>query len=163
MDPVLVSPPDAPLVELQTLKQHLRVDHDLDDALIEAYEVAVSGLLDGPGGQLGRCIRRQTWQVEVEAPGIFPAPVPDVLEVTASAGAATIARRGREVVVTVSEPCTLDLTCGLPDHLLPQVRVAVMILVAHLYEHREPILTGTIVAEVPMSADALLADLRRPL
>lgn len=40
------------------------------------------------------------------------------------------------------------------------IKQAIMIMVAHWYENREPIITGTIVAEVPMSANALLGPYR---
>lgn len=40
------------------------------------------------------------------------------------------------------------------------IKQAIMIVVAHWFEHREPVITGTIVAEVPMSATALLGPYR---
>lgn len=36
------------------------------------------------------------------------------------------------------------------------IRAAIKILVGHWYEHREPVVTGTIVSPMPMSVDALL-------
>lgn len=36
------------------------------------------------------------------------------------------------------------------------IRAAMKILIGHWFEHREPVVTGTIVAQMPMSVDALL-------
>lgn len=42
---------------------------------------------------------------------------------------------------------------------VPEVlRLSVMVYVAHLYAFREPIITGTIVADIPMHVAALMAD-----
>lgn len=40
------------------------------------------------------------------------------------------------------------------------IKQSILIMIAHWHEHREPIITGTIVAEVPMSAKALLGPYR---
>ena len=42
------------------------------------------------------------------------------------------------------------------------IRLAIRMLVSHWYESREPIVTGTIVAKVPMTVDALLMQYRVP-
>lgn len=45
-----------------------------------------------------------------------------------------------------------------------RVKLAVSLMTSHMYEHREPIVTGTIVAGVPTSLQSLLSQLtiRRP-
>ena len=62
MSVVVIAPP-APLVELDLVKQHLRVDHDDDDTLIAALLAAASANIDGPDGWLGRAIGLQTLEL----------------------------------------------------------------------------------------------------
>lgn len=56
---VVVTPPDL-LVERDLVKQHLRVDGDAEDTLIDLYVAAACGHIDGPGAYLGRAIGAQT-------------------------------------------------------------------------------------------------------
>lgn len=52
---------------------------------------------------------------------------------------------------------TVRYTAGWTAEDLPEdARLALLMLVAHWYDRREPIVTGTIVAEVPMTVAALL-------
>lgn len=46
-----------------------------------------------------------------------------------------------------------------------RIKMAVSLMAAHMYEHREPIITGTILASVPTGLSALLSQLtiRRPM
>lgn len=64
--PVLISPPDLPVVSLAEAKAHLRVDHDDDDALIEGLIRAATEHLDGWTGILGRCLVDQTWRQDFD-------------------------------------------------------------------------------------------------
>ncbi len=64
--PVVVVSPPAPLVGLDLLKQHLRVDGSDDDALITAYAAAAQGQIDGPAGWLGRAIGPQTLELRLD-------------------------------------------------------------------------------------------------
>lgn len=38
------------------------------------------------------------------------------------------------------------------------IRQAILIMVAHFYEHREPIITGTIVSDVPMAVQTIITS-----
>lgn len=62
MSVAVITPPE-PLVELELAKAHLRVDHDDDDALIEAFIAAASADLDGPEGWMGRALGMQTLEL----------------------------------------------------------------------------------------------------
>lgn len=62
LPPALVTPPSGDIVSLAEAKQHLRVDHDLDDSVIEALLAAAVGHLDGYTGILGRCLLTQVWR-----------------------------------------------------------------------------------------------------
>lgn len=48
-----------------------------------------------------------------------------------------------------------------PDQEPPDIRAAVLELVARMYEYRVPIVTGTVVSEVPYSVEATLSHWRR--
>ncbi len=52
--------PPAPLVTLERVKAHLRVDGAEEDDLIAVYIAAAQATIDGPGGWLGRALGRQT-------------------------------------------------------------------------------------------------------
>lgn len=62
LPPELVAAPSAKPVSVAEAKAHLRVDHDLDDALIGRAIDAAIGYLDGYGGILGRALVAQRWR-----------------------------------------------------------------------------------------------------
>lgn len=59
----VLEPPSVRLVTLAEMKQHLRVDHDDDNALIEAYMTAAERRIDGPSSITGRAVRPQRLRV----------------------------------------------------------------------------------------------------
>lgn len=69
LDLVRVDAPATPLVTVDELKLSLRVDHDDDNDLIEAFGESVTDHLDGFAGTLGRALVTQTWKLSL--PG-FP-------------------------------------------------------------------------------------------
>ena len=91
--PIRTDPPADRLVTLDDIKRHAVVEHDEDDALLEAMLDATVGLLDGHGGLLGRCLVSQDWRQDLAnwpeaGPGSGPAagllrlPFPDVSAAT---------------------------------------------------------------------------------
>jgi uncharacterized phiE125 gp8 family phage protein len=60
-----VAPPDPayPVLTLDEVKAHVRVDHADDDALLALYRDAVIESLDGRDGWLGRALHAQTWEL----------------------------------------------------------------------------------------------------
>lgn len=61
LDPVLVAGPAADPVTLAELKQHVRVDHDDDDAHLRICLAAAVARVDGWSGILRRGLVTQTW------------------------------------------------------------------------------------------------------
>lgn len=95
----------------------------------------------------------------------------DGAEQTLSAAVYTVdasSRPGRVVLAYDQEwPTTRDVinnvrirfVCGfgIPTAIPKDIRQAALIMASHWYEHREPIVTGTIVSAVPMTVQAILA------
>jgi len=59
--------PASALLTLEDAKTHLRVDDDVDDALIDGLIGAATDLLDGYSGILGRALITQTWRQSFSA------------------------------------------------------------------------------------------------
>ncbi len=161
MIPVLVTAPIALPVDLSEAKAHCRIDHNDDDVLIESYIGAATGHLDAWTGILGRCIMPQVWRVSAPA-GDVVLPFPNVTEATAAyvAGPAplTITATALGPCVTLSEACDVTFSCAMPAHLLAAVKVIVLMLIGHWYKTREAV--GDATAEVPMAAEAMIAQMR---
>lgn len=127
MNPVRVTPPTAPVVTLGDMKDHLRVNHDDQDLMIQSLTDAAVSHLDGWRGVLGRCIMPQTWSVSFRRAGCFDLPFPDIQTVT---GGTWDGCR-----VTLTEPGPVGFTCALPEDALPAVQDAVKIWVQMRYDN----------------------------
>jgi uncharacterized phiE125 gp8 family phage protein len=80
----LVAAPEGGVVSLEEMKEHLRIDFNDDDDLIEAMTEAVTVHLDGPGGTLGRALIPQTWELRMAwFPRVVRLPLPPFIEVEA--------------------------------------------------------------------------------
>lgn len=80
----LVTPPARVVVSLDDMKEHLRVDHDSEDDLIEAYTAAATAHIDGRDGWLQRALVDQTWDFKPDCwPSARPIrlPLPPLIEV----------------------------------------------------------------------------------
>lgn len=146
MNPALVIPPVGPVVQLAELKQFLRVTHSAEDMLIASLEVAAVAHLDGWAGILCRCILPQTWSTFLPA-GSHTLPFPDVtsaqLEVDGETVDLELQRFGSGARIELCQPATVTFSCAMPEHLLPSVRVAVMMWVAEVYGGREASAAGS--------------------
>lgn len=162
--PVLVTPPSQPIVLLDDLAAHLRLDADDDLPLVEQLGEAATAYLDGWAGVLGRCVMPQTWQVAVDEAGDVVLPMPNVTVATVDYGdgpeALDVTPSVSGPVVTVTGTGTVTFTCALPERQLPQVQLIVKLLVAHWYANREEVNVAGSVTEMPMAASALMAPLR---
>lgn len=185
--PVLVTPPDAAPVSLVEAKAHLRVDHDDDDAVIAAMVEAATALLDGWRGVLGRAMVTQTWRQDLRAwpwGRKLYLTVDPALEIVAirywpadgGAQAALAEDRYSGILADHLGPfvrlgadlpalaCRDDAVSvefvagfGAPEDVPASLKAAIMLMVGHLYEHREAS------AENAMSGtvQALISPLRR--
>jgi len=164
MTPYLVTAPSGSLVERDDIKAYLRVDHDDDDAVIDALSAAAVAYLDGWRGALCRAILPQTWAIDVDAAGEFTLPLPDVTEATADHGGGEVAIEVTPGAagprVTVTDACTIRFDCEMSESHQAIARVIAFSLIAHWFETREAVQSGNGLAEVPMHAAALIQSLR---
>lgn len=165
--------PVGSVVDLAGLRDQCRVDGTDHDASLTAFGLAAEAYLDGYGGILGRAILPQTWRDTFTGWGELRLTLPDVASVVVSyqdaAGvwititAPTIERDDRGWFLTATGPDTaavrVDYVAGLASDKLPVAAVIVRLMVANWFANREAVVTGTIVADLPMAVDALIGVL----
>lgn len=150
---VVVVEAPQPVVTLDRAKQHLRVDGIDDDALIEGYIAAATGMIDGPTGWLGRTIGRQTLEAAFAIVNCrrVTLPYPPVVRVDA----VTLTREGIAMPIAASrysvagETVTFrDLVTAADDMLTvryqtgyevvpPPIVAAILLITGELYAKRE--------------------------
>ncbi|KPH66897.1 head-tail connector protein [Novosphingobium sp. ST904] len=184
---VVVTPP-APVVTLDEAKSHLRVRHNDEDALIEAYVTAATAHIDGPAGWLGRSIGEQVLEArfslifegnanEIRLPfgpvvELVGVRYRDYDETEQDADLAdfelagdTLRRPGRpslwEGGSLRDEAATVQYRTGYAEPPAP-IRAAILMMVGDLYANRETVAIGASAAAIPMStAPARLLSLYR--
>jgi len=171
-----VSAPVTPAVSLAVAKMHCRVDHDEEDALIEALIATATDMFDGMDGLLGMAIMPQVWQGKIlpttETIGIplWPVESVDVIEYVATDGSHLSLPVSAYEIETCSgkasivpgddwpdmdpgESITITFTAGSAE-CPKRVSLAIMMMVAHWYENREAI--GTRRFEIPLGVMPLI-------
>jgi uncharacterized phiE125 gp8 family phage protein len=80
----LIAPAAQPIVSLEDMKAHLRVDHADDDPLIEGLVKAATSYFDGWSGILGRALIAQTWELTLDSfpPREMKLPIGPLISVT---------------------------------------------------------------------------------
>jgi len=186
LPPVLITPPSDTPVSLSEVKGHCRVDHNDDDAVLEALLAAAVDHLDGWTGILGRCIVSQTWRQDFPSFGCMRlalGPVKSIASVTyydADNAQQTLSSDiytlltgplGDYVVLKpdqswpehYSRPDAVSVTYEAgaePEDVPAAIKAAILLLVAHWYENRGAAGEGGM-AELPFAVSALIAPYRR--
>lgn len=181
LPPELVTAPTAKPISLAEAKAHLRVDHDLENDVIERAIAAAVVHLDGYVGILGRALMAQRWR---QFFSFWPAsrtlrlslaPAVDIVEirVRASDGAETVLDpAGYRLLARASQPqvlfpvsaslpapacepdaiaVTYDAGYGAAADVPEPIRQAVLLMVGDMYRFPETVALGAAGA-VPMSA-----------
>jgi uncharacterized phiE125 gp8 family phage protein len=187
MNATLLSGPALEPVALLDAKAHLRVDHDEDDALISAAIVAARLHVEAA---TRRVLIAQTWRIGLDRwprKRILRLPVAPLISVDAvrvrdAEGGVVTVEEGEYEVDTVSVPgrialaatapapatrtvnaIEIDLTAGYGATSLAvpsPLRHAIMMLVAHWYEHRGPAGHDQAGNTAPQGYAALIAPYR---
>lgn len=182
-----VAPAEFP-ISLGEAKEHLRVDGDDDDRLIQRLIRAATSRLDGTAGILGRALVTQTWVVEsryfANRMNLPLAPVQSITSVkywdtdgvqqTWASSNYTL-HEDHVPFIRAVDGATLPSVdarddaveiifvagYGAASAVPEEIKHALLFWVAHLYEIREPAVVGVQIAPVPMATDALLAPYKR--
>jgi uncharacterized phiE125 gp8 family phage protein len=187
----LVTPPALVPVSLSDAKEHLRVTDDAEDDLITSMVAAATSYFDAENGTLGRAIMEQTWRLTLDsAPtGDLILPFPPVQSVSSvkyydgENSEQTFSSSNYRVVIEggvarvqlvsgASWPSVYDradafwvtyvtgaASAGDVDEGLV---LAIKLLLAHWYEHREGAVVGATTATLPIGVDFLTHRLRAP-
>ena len=182
MSLILLSPPSAEPVTLSEVKDHLRITHDDEDALITGILVSASRSVEARGGL---ALTPQSWRLTLDAVPeetitlpLHPVTSIDSVSVLDSAGAAhmidaalyeiaagspgRLRRAGPWPAVGVRlDGVRIDFTAGYVNAAdVPEpLKQAVKILAAHFYEMREAA-SDTRILSVPQGVDTLIAPFR---
>lgn len=185
---VLVTPPASAPISLVEAKSHLRVDHSDEDTHIQLLIDAATSYLDGYTGILGRCIVQQTWDLYLDefptSESSIQIPLGPLISVssvtyTDTNGDPATVDSDNYTVDTVtppgwvvpdssfSWPSTLDAINAVKVRFIagystvpPAIKAAMLLMVADLYENREPVVIGQTVNET-RAVQSLLAPFRR--
>jgi uncharacterized phiE125 gp8 family phage protein len=183
MNPILVEGPAVEPVSLPEMKEHLRVDHDAEDALIEGLVRAARLMVEAASRRL---LVAQTWRVFLDRwPGGGTVLLP-LSPLIAVAGITVVDPSGADIPIpperidadglsdppriTVADPppsgrprngITITLRAGYgatAEDVPATLRLAIKIVVARWFENR-----GDIAGEqtLPPDALALIAPFRR--
>lgn len=181
-----VTPPAQTAILLDQVKAHSRIDFDEEDGLLGAYIAAAIDYAERVTGRsfINRTLRqvidrfptgRMPIELErpplvsvsdityIDAAGDEQVMDPTDYDVDTSTIMGTVSpaygrswplvRRGRRAVQITFTAGYGESTADLPA----TITQALIMLVGHWYEHREPIVVGTIVAHVPHSVESLLS------
>lgn len=187
--PVRTVAPAAPLLTIEEVKAHLRVDHADEDVLITGLMDAATAHLDGYQGILGRALITQTWTVDfptfrnrLDIP-LGPVQSATIQYYDSSNEQQTLATSVYAVLTDGLGPyvalkynqqwpqtytrddavrVTFVAGYGAAGKDVPlAIRAAMLLLIANWYDNRSAVSVGETASELPLSAAALLAPFRR--
>jgi uncharacterized phiE125 gp8 family phage protein len=185
---VVVTPPPALPVSIVEAASYLRVDDlEREATTIHTLIDAATRYLDGPDGVLGRALVTTTYDLVLDAFPAGGAPImllPPVQSVTAIAyrdqagdeqawtdyavdlvSGRVVPAYGTTYPTTRAVPNAVSVrfTAGHPAAAVDRAdKLIVLLLVAHYFENREPVVVGQNVASVPLHVERLI-DARRRL
>lgn len=174
----LVTPPESEPVTLAEAKFHCKVDDSDSDDYISALITAAREYAEQ---YQNRALMPQAWLMTLDYfPDIIRVSKPPLISASveyddsnddtitlSSAVVDTYSTPGRIVPaygqcfpITRAKPACVRVTfqCGYADadHVPAATKTAIKMIVAHLFEIRQPILTGSISSKLPYTVDALL-------
>jgi uncharacterized phiE125 gp8 family phage protein len=187
MPPVRLTAP-TPVIDLATVRQHLRISGTEEDALLAIYLKTALGKLDGWNGVLTRCICAQDWRSTAadfnggQIPLPFAGPVtlgsvvyldPDGASQTVPLAQCRIEETAQGTVLIVDDFAAFDVmpdrndavritaTYGWDAADVPgPILSAILLLVSHYYENRSAAAFGGGFGQLPMGVLDLIQPWR---
>jgi uncharacterized phiE125 gp8 family phage protein len=184
---VLIAAPEIEPVTLAEAKAHLRLDESSEDGLVASFIQTSRLQIEAT---LGLALITQIWSYRLdkwpdgcvlELP-LRPVQSVTAVRITAADGSVDTLGAERYLLDGASAPPRLHATpspwprpgvraqgveivirAGFGDEagsVPPPIRQALLMLVAHWYENREPVLVGTSASSIPDTISALLAPYR---
>jgi uncharacterized phiE125 gp8 family phage protein len=182
----LVTAPAIEPITLQEAKDHMRVDHAYDDALIEPLITAAREMVESI---TRRALITQTWDYYLDTfPNVLRLPMSPLQSISSITytdvdGASQTLSSAVYVVDSDHEPgrvyegysqswpstqsirkaVKVRYVAGYGDAAVDvpmPIRQAMLLIIGHLYENREPYITGTTISKSPMAAESLLGPYR---
>jgi uncharacterized phiE125 gp8 family phage protein len=158
------------MIALPTIKDHLRIAHNLEDALLVDYEAAAVSYLQERAGEYWGPVRtvRVTHRAALTRDGLriwLTGHVSYVVSVTGADGTALDEDYGFDVdgrtialVGSTGGTFTVEYEQGFDDDddVPERYRQAVLMLVAHWYANRTPVAVATVAVELPFGIAALI-------
>jgi uncharacterized phiE125 gp8 family phage protein len=185
---VLTDAPETEPVTLADAKAHLRIDADDEDALIAQLITAARMFIER---MLGQALVTQSWSYFLDywprggciALPLAPVQAVDAVKVHDAAGGAVTLETSAYAVDTLSVPARLVLRGATPSSTTRELNAfevaftagygdeaedvpapiaqALLLLVAHWFERREPVVLDGAPQEVPGTVAGLLLPYRR--
>ncbi|MGV1013702.1 MAG: head-tail connector protein [Methyloceanibacter sp.] len=185
---VLTEAPEVEPISLAEAKAHLRVDSDDEDMLIEQLIVTARMFIERA---LGLALITQTWSYFIDTwPRSFTVALPltpvqavSAVKLHDAEGGTTTLDEVAYAVDVLSQPARVVLTGAVPtvtlralnafevlllagygdekEEVPETLRHALVLLVAHWFERREPVVLGSTPQEVPATVAGLLLPYRR--
>lgn len=184
---VVITPAGSPALDFAAVKEHLRVDHDDEDTLIEGLILAVEQHVVE---KLQRSLINQELELRVDGlcSGI-ELPNPPFVEISSieylddAGNERTLDAGVYQVVEDDSGLARLILAYGkswpshshapesvricyfagygeAPEDIPAPIRQAMLLLVGHYFEHRESVVSGATPIVMPLGVEALLAHFK---
>jgi len=177
----LITPPTEEPITLAEAKEHLRVVHSDEDALIESLIIAARETVES---KLERVLITQTWKhyfdrfpgeyaYELQAgiqsiasvtyrdlDNVEQTLAPTVYEISKDAVSQFRLAYGQQFPEALErdDSVAISVVAGYGDrYAVPEgIKQAIKLLVGHYYENREAVVVGTTTSVVPMAVDLLL-------
>ena len=171
------------IVPLADMKAHLNVTEDDDDALIQVYRDAAVDMVERYCGvRLGECEGLEWRRESLASPvrlGVWPVTAITAIgwlndtgtDVTGAAADWRIVRRdeialkpGRTLPTGIAAGVVVTFNAGFTAANRPAALVqAVKLFAAHLFLHREAVISGKISGEIPLGFRMLCGQYRMPV
>ena len=185
-----ILPRAASPITLALAKQHCRVTHSDDDAIINLYIQAAGDHIEGNRGVLGRALVNQSWELTYDAfpSGALEIPLGPLASVTSieyahpDTGIMTTMNAANYMVDTASwqgwvspvdvwpdtretlNAVKITFVAGhgaTADDVPADIKMAMLHLISHWYENREAVDIGNVTSSIPLTFDTLIGAVRK--